>query len=78
MNEAFDDGMTPGLQCDIELTVSGPNEATIYKWTAEALRRLADQIERDELESGHHDVADRVGKKIGTIYLDHYEQSEEL
>ncbi|WP_420732334.1 hypothetical protein [Hwanghaeella sp. 1Z406] len=78
MNLHDDDGMTPGLKCDIELNVTGPNEATVYKWTAEALRKLADRIENDEFQSGHHDVADRVGKTIGTIYLDHYAGSEEL
>ena len=74
----MDDDLTPHLRCDIELDVSGPNDATINKWMADALRKLADQIERDELDSGHHDVGDRVGKKIGTIYLDHYGHSETL
>lgn len=68
----MDDDVTPHLKCDIELDVSGPNGATINKWIADALRRLADQIEKDELDTGFHDVGDGVGKKIGTIYLDHY------
>lgn len=72
----MDDDVTPHLKCDIELDVSGPNYATINKWIADALRRLADQIEKDELDTGFHDVMDSVGKKIGTIYLDHYGHSE--
>ncbi len=72
----MDDDVTPHLKCDIELDVSGPNDATINKWIADALRRLADQIEKDELDTGFHDVMDSVGKKIGTIYLDHYGHSE--
>ncbi len=67
----MDEGWTPALKCDVELNVSGPNEATINKWIADALRRLADRIEKDELETGFHDVKDTVGKKIGEVYLDH-------
>jgi hypothetical protein len=37
----------------------------------DALRRLADCIENDELDSGFHPVKDNVGKNIGTVYLDH-------
>jgi len=70
-------GVTAGLQCDIELNLSGPNSATINKWVADALRRLADRIERDELDTGFHDVPDNVGKKIGEIYLDHYGSTED-
>ena len=67
----MDEDFTPHLQCDIELELSGPNSPTLNKWCAEALRRLADKIERDELESGHHVVTDNVGKPIGKIYVDH-------
>jgi len=71
-DDFIDDDWSPQLQCDIELQVSGPNAATNNKWIADALRRLADQIEKDELDSdGFTDVVDNVGKKIGTIYLDH-------
>jgi methylphosphotriester-DNA--protein-cysteine methyltransferase len=73
-----DDGITPCLTCHVELDVSGPNSETVNKWVADALRRLAHQIERDELETGHHDVPDNVGKKIGEVYLDHYGHSEEI
>lgn len=68
----MDDDVTPHLKCDVELDVSGPNDATINKWIADALRRVADQIEKDKLDTGFHDVVDNVGKKIGTVYLDHY------
>lgn len=74
----MDDDTTPHLKCEIELDVPGPNYATINKWVADALRRVADQVEKDGLATGHHDVVDNVGKKIGTIYLDHYGYSEEL
>jgi hypothetical protein len=72
MGEYDDDDIIPHLQCDIELDLSGPSHATVNKWTADVLRKLADRIERDELETGHHPVKDNVGKPVGTIYLDHY------
>lgn len=71
MDDDYANDVTPHIKCDIELDVSGPNEATVNHWIAEALRRLADKIEKDELDTGFHDVVDRPGKKIGTIYLDH-------
>ncbi len=67
-----DDDVIPHLKCDVELDLTGPNSATLNKWAADALRKLADRIERDEFETGHHPVEDNVGKPIGTIYLDHY------
>jgi hypothetical protein len=67
-----DDDVTPRLQCDIELNLSGPTHTTVNKWTADALRKLADRIEKDEFESGHHDVKDNVSMTIGSIYLDHF------
>tara|TARA_R110000787_G_scaffold16622_51_gene51641 strand:+ start:810 stop:1034 length:225 start_codon:yes stop_codon:yes gene_type:complete len=74
----MDEVFTQHLKCDIELDVSGPNDATINRWVAGALRKLADQIEKDELDSGFNDLKDSVGKKIGTIYLDHYGHSESI
>lgn len=59
------------LQCDVEMELTGPNDATLNKWAADALRRLASSIENDELETGHHDLKDNVGKIIGTVYIDH-------
>lgn len=63
--------LTPHLKCDVELELSGPNGKTVNKWAADALRDLADRLERDEFEDGFSDVKDRVGKKIGTIYVDY-------
>jgi len=74
----MDDDVTPHLQCDMELELSGPNDATLNKWCADALRRIANKIERDELESGHHPVLDNVGKTIVSMYLDHFGHSEAL
>lgn len=71
MDDGHDD-VIPYLNCDIELDLTEPNSATINKWVADALRRLADGIEKDEFDTGHHPVKDNVGKQIGTIYLDHY------
>jgi hypothetical protein len=67
-----DDDVVPYLKCDVEMELTGPNNATLNKWAADALRRLADSIESDSLEDGHHDLKDNVGKTIGTVYLDYY------
>lgn len=69
-----DDDVTPRLQCDIELDFPGPNDATLNKWAAAALRRLADRLEKEELDSGNHAVTDNVGKTIGTMCLSYYEE----
>lgn len=66
--------MTPRLQCDVELEFAGPNVESLQKWAANALRDLADRLERGEFEDGFTDVPDRVGKKIGTIYVDYSEE----
>jgi hypothetical protein len=65
------DEATPNLQCDIELKFEGPTVATLNKWAAAVLRKLADSIERNEFDDGHHPVADNVGKPVGTIYVDY-------
>lgn len=67
----MDDDAIPHLQCDVELEFVGPNEATLNKWAAETLRRLADGIEKGEFDTGNHDVTDSVGKVVGTVYLDY-------
>ena len=67
----MDDDVTPHLQCDVELEFVGPNEATLNKWAAETLRKLAERIEKGEFDSGHHPVTDGVGKPVGTIYVDY-------
>lgn len=66
-----DDSETiPQMQCDVELMLTGPT-AALNKWTADALRTLADRIERHEFNSGWHDVKDNVGKPIGKVYIDY-------
>jgi len=59
------------LKCDVELNVAAPSLPTANRWVADALRRLADRLEREEFDDGLHDVADGAGKKIGTIYVDY-------
>ncbi len=61
------------MKCDIELELTGPNLGTMDKWAADALRKVADRLERGEYEDGFSDVTDNVGKKIGTIYVDYSE-----
>jgi hypothetical protein len=56
------------LQCDVEMRFeNGPNWATLNKWAADTLRRLADSIERDELETGFHPVKDNVGGGLASV-----------
>lgn len=62
---------TPTLFLTIETEFEGPNIATLNKWAADALRRLADKIERNEFEDGHHPVTDNVGKPVGEVYFDY-------
>jgi hypothetical protein len=65
------DEIIPHLKCDVELEFTGPNWTTLNKWAADALRKLADRIEKDEFEDGFHPVKDNAGKPIGTIYVDY-------
>jgi hypothetical protein len=67
-----DDELIPYLKCDIELNVSAPVETMINKRTADILRQLADRIENDDYEEGHHPVKDKFGKEVGTVYFDCY------
>jgi hypothetical protein len=67
-----EDGITPMLKIDVELEFEGPNDATLNKWAADTLRLLADRIEKDEIESGHHAVRDKVGKAVGEVYIDYF------
>lgn len=54
------------LQCDIEITCS--NEKAV----AWVLRDLANKVEKNELDTGWHDVKTPNGKTVGKIYLDYY------
>ncbi|MGO8422239.1 hypothetical protein ACC807_10930 [Rhizobium ruizarguesonis] len=74
----MDDNLTQYLKCDVELNFTGPSHAVVNKWAADVLRALADRIEKDEFEDGHHEVKDRVGKPVGSIYLDFSEGDEFL
>ena len=67
--------LTQYIQCDVELNVSGPSQKTVASWTAMALRRIADKLERDEFEDGHHEVQDNSGRPVGTVYFDFSEGS---
>jgi hypothetical protein len=64
-----DDDVIPHLKCDVEMEFSGPNDATLNKWAADVLRRLADSIEKDEFIDGHHPLKDNVGKTVGSVYI---------
>lgn len=66
-----EEDFTSRLKCDVELDFPGPNTATLNKWAADALRKLADRLEKDEFDDGFHPVTDNVGKKIGTVYVDY-------
>ncbi|MDR9772416.1 hypothetical protein RJJ65_07065 [Rhizobium hidalgonense] len=73
----MDDHFTQYLKCDVELNFTGPSPAVLNKWAADVLRALADRIEKQEFDDGHHEVKDRVGKPVGTIYVD-YSEGDEL
>ncbi|MCK4945040.1 MAG: hypothetical protein KAS59_02135, partial [Alphaproteobacteria bacterium] len=54
------------LRCDIEI------DCTNGKAVAWVLRDLANKIEQESLEDGHHDVKVPNGDKVGEVYLDYY------
>lgn len=62
--------LTQYIQSDVELNVSAPSQKTAANWTAAALRRIADQLEREGFDDRHHDVCDNSGRPIGTVYFD--------
>ncbi|WP_131726419.1 hypothetical protein [Cognatishimia activa] len=62
--------MTQYIHRDIEIECAGPAQRVLSGWTARALRQIADKLERDEFQDGHHDVTDRHGKKLGSVYFD--------
>lgn len=70
------DELTPRLKCDVELELIGPNARTLDKWAANALRAVADRLEKGEYEDGFTDVKDNTGKKVGTIYVDYSESDD--
>ncbi len=54
------------LKCDIEIDCAN------CKAVAWVLRDLAEKLEHDIFDSGHHDVTVPDGEKVGEIYLDYY------
>lgn len=73
MSGRVDPGATSCIKCDIELDVRGPTDRVANDRTSQALRSLADQIEADQCEDGHHDIKNNLGEPIGTVYFDFYE-----
>lgn len=71
------DYLTAHITCDVELDTSGPNIKTVAKWTADALRKIADAIEADSYEDGHHEVTDGSGRPIGSVSFDFSESDQE-
>jgi len=67
-------GVSSCIKCDVELDVKGPTDRVATDRTTLALRSLADRIEADQYEDGHHDIKSQLGEVIGTVYLDFYEQ----
>jgi hypothetical protein len=66
------EGLTPRLKCEIDLELSGPDVESLEKWAAASLIKLAERLALGNFEDGFTDVTDRVGKKIGTIYVDYF------
>lgn len=64
------DGETCAIQCDVELNVTAPSDKTAVKWTADALRKIADQLEQGGYEDGHYPLTDNSGRPIGEVYFD--------
>ncbi|MEW2915301.1 hypothetical protein [Leisingera sp. JC11] len=62
--------LTQFIQCDIEIEGSGPTQKVVAGWVANALRGIAEKLERGEYEDGHHDLELRSGKKLGSVYFD--------
>lgn len=61
-----DPSMEERVKCDIEIDCA--NGAAL----AWLLRQVADQVESEELNDGHHDLTVPNGDKVGEVYLDYY------
>lgn len=61
-----DPSMEERVKCDIEIDCA--NGAAL----AWLLRKIADQVEGEELDDGHHDLIVPDGDKVGEVYLDYY------
>jgi hypothetical protein len=64
----MNDDLISNLKCDVEINVSGWDDAEINKRTAAVLRKAAAMVESGDLETGFIDLRDDAGKKVGTIY----------
>ena len=73
-----DGELTQLLTFDVEFRITGPTVAVNNKWAADALRALANRVEKGEFEDGHHQVKDRAGKPIGFVYLDYSETDDDI
>ena len=69
----MDGETTIHLKCDVELLLECPTAGTCSKWAADALRKAADRLEKEQLQDGFHPLSDNVGKNIGTLYVDYSE-----
>ena len=68
--------LTQYLTCEVELLFTGPTAAVNKKWAADAFRALADRVESGEFQHGNHELTDRVGKTIGSIYVDYSDDGD--
>jgi hypothetical protein len=64
------------LNCEVELKLSGPTGKVLDRSCANALRALADRLEKGDFEDGLHPVTDNAGKLIGAIYIDYSDTAE--
>ena len=61
-----DDTTEERLKCDLEIDCSNS------KAVAWVLRDLAEKIEKENLDTGWHDITVPNGDKVGELYLDFY------
>lgn len=69
-----DPGVTTCIQCDVELEAKGPTDKAAVSLITHALRELADQVEADRYEDGHHELKSKLGERVGTVYFDFSEE----
>lgn len=65
-----DPGVTSCIQCDVELEAKAPTDKAAVGLITQALRKLAEQVEADQYEDGHHELRTKLGERIGTVYFD--------
>lgn len=69
-----DPGVTSCIQCDVELEAKGPTDQAAVSLITHALRELADQVEAERYDDGHHELKSRLGDRVGTVYFDFSEE----